>query len=352
MMKKLFLILTLIVLCLAGPTTPALAKGLQDDKVVAGGEYTLTDGDTLNGNLVVLGGSVVLEEGSLVDGSVVIVGGSSELAGEVAGDVVVFGGSVNLLETVVIEGDLVRSGGSIDAEEGYEVQGNETQSIPDSSAFPFIADNPAEVPTPTPVTAVQDGVEGLLRELLRIMWAFISAFMLALFAGLLAMVVVALMPEPLTRVTAAMTQAPVVSGGLGLLTLIAVPVLAVLVMVITLFCFTPVSFVAMLVYVVAIFLGWLALGALLGERIVGAFKSQTISPVLAAGIGTFLLTWFVNLFNVWPGVGEFFGSITSVLLAAFGLGAVVLTRFGLRPYLANVAPASVQPAPPPPAAEA
>lgn len=355
MMKKLFLVFSLIFLLLAGPTSVASAKALSDDKVIAGGEYTLADGETLEGNLVILGGSVTLEENSMVTGSVVIVGGSSELGGEVEGDVVVFGGSVTLLETVVIQGDLVRSGGSIDAEEGYEVQGNETQSIPDGTAFPFVDDNAEVVPPSTPANVVRSGVEGLVSELMRVLLAAISALSLAIFAGLLAMLVVALMPEPVERVTAAITQAPILSGGLGLLTLIAVPVLAVLVMVLTLFCFTPVSFVAMLMYVVAIFLGWLALGALLGERLMRAARSQTISPVLAAGLGTFLITLLVNLFNaspLLPELGSFFGSVVSALLAAIGLGAVVLTRFGLRPYFPGLAaPAPVQPAPPPPAAE-
>lgn len=349
-MKKLFLVLTLTLLLLAGQTSATSATPLGDDEVVAGGEYTLADGETLDGNLVVLGGSVTLEEGSTVNGSVVIVGGNSELGGEVEGDTVVFGGNVSLLETVVIQGDLVRSGGSIEAEEGYEVRGNETQSIPNPPVLPF--DNNSEFSAPeVPANPIQDGIEGTLNALLRLMWSFISAFTLAVFASLLAMLVMALMPEPLARVTAAMTQAPILSAGMGLLTLIAVPVLAGVVALVTLLCLSPLSLIAMLVYMVAIFLGWLALGSLLGERIMGAFRSRTISPVLAAGLGTFLLTWFVNLFNIWPGIGEFFGSITSLLLAAFGLGAVALTRFGLRPYLPTVM-APAQPAPPPPAAEA
>jgi len=295
---------------------------------------------------VVLGGSVTLEEGSTVAGSVVIVGGASELGGEIKGDMVVFGGDVHLLETVVIQGDLVRSGGSIEAEEGYEVQGNETQSIPNPSIIPF--DNNSEFSAPeVPANPVQDGIEGVFRSILRLLWGFVSAFTLAVFAGLLAMLVMALMPEPLARVTAAMAQAPILSAGLGLLTLIAVPVLAGVVALITLLCFSPLSLIALLIYLVAIFLGWLALGSLVGERIMSAFRSRTFSPVLAAGLGTFLLTWFVNLFSIWPGIGEFFGGLTSLLLAAFGLGAVALTRFGMRPYL----PTTVLPSPPP-AAEA
>ncbi len=34
----------------------------QDDKVVFGGTYVLSDGETLTGNLVILGGAVTLEQ--------------------------------------------------------------------------------------------------------------------------------------------------------------------------------------------------------------------------------------------------------------------------------------------------
>lgn len=350
MMKKLFLVLTLTLLLLAGQTSAASAKTLMDDEVVAGGDYTLAEDETLNGNLVVLGGSVTLEEGSTVNGSVVIVGGSSELGGEVKEDVVVFGGSVALLETVVIQGDLVRSGGSIEAEAGYEVQGNETQSIPNPPVLPF--DNNSEFSAPeVPANPVQDGIEGMVNAILSLVLGVISAFTLAVVAGVLAMFVAMLMPEPLGRVTAAMTQAPVLSAGMGLLTLVAVPMLAGLVALITLFCLSPFSLVALFIYVMAIFFGWVALGALMGEKLMGAVNNGTFSPVLAAGLGAFLLTLLINLLSVIPGIGGFFSSLTAFLLAALGLGAVVLTRFGLRPYLSGVA-APVQPAPPPPAAEA
>ncbi|MBL8057972.1 MAG: polymer-forming cytoskeletal protein [Anaerolineales bacterium] len=313
-----------------GAVGVAHAATLAEDKVVVGDNFTLSAGDEIDGNLIVLGGNVTVEDGARVTGNLVVFGGNVSLAGEVGEDLVVFGGNAELLGTAVVEGQLVTSGGSISRAEGSEVKGGETQSV--GPSFPW---RPVVV-TPTP---------GPLDVLIDFIWGGVRTVALAVVISLLAVLVALLLPEPTARVSAALAGAPVAAGGVGLLTLIAVPVLSVL-MAITL-CLIPFSFLALMAYTVALLFGWLALGALLGERLAGALRWQALSPVLAAGLGAGLITLVVGGIGLLPVFGGLLSGLTQTVLLSLGLGAVTLTRFGARPYL-TAAPLS--PAAPPPSA--
>jgi hypothetical protein len=325
-MKKLLVVFTLlsglIFATLFIGVAPALAAPFNPDEVVTGDDYTLEAGETLNGNLVVIGGTAIVEEGAVVTGQLVIFGGSATLSGTVEEDVVVFGGSLELTATAVVEGNLVRSGGSVRGEEGYEVRGSESQGF---------ATPPLNIPTPVRPFA-EDSVWWPVRGLFNFIWQSMVALTTAIAAGLLALVIVLLLPEQTRRVSAAMLTAPILSGGVGLLTLIAVPALAVVLALATLLCFSPFSLLAMLIYGIALFFGWIAVGALLGERLAASTRWQNASPAVAAAAGAFLLTLVVSGLSVLPG-GEFLSSLMGLVVAAVGLGAVTLTRFGTQAYL-------------------
>ena len=81
-MKKRFQLAFLLVLllALALPGT-AYARGLFEDKVVFGGNFTLESGETLDGALLVFGGTADLESGSTVAKDVVVMGGTVVRAG-------------------------------------------------------------------------------------------------------------------------------------------------------------------------------------------------------------------------------------------------------------------------------
>ncbi|MCC6190545.1 MAG: hypothetical protein IT318_16070, partial [Anaerolineales bacterium] len=127
--------------------------------------------------------------------------------------------------------------------------------------------------------------------------------------------------------------------GLGLLTLVAVPVLLAL-LTLTL-CLIPVAFVGAVVFAAALLLGLIALGQLVGARLASALRLYQITPAVSAALGTGLL-WLVTSA---VGAVACVGWVAWVLLASVGLGAVILTRFGTRPYLGSV---TVPPPPPPP----
>lgn len=323
----------LLLTALFGGASVALAAPFSPDKVVTGDDFTLQSGETLEGNLIVLSGTATVEENAVVTGQLVIFGGSATLSGTIQEDAVVFGGELELTSTAVVEGNLVRSGGSVRGEEGYEVKGTEAQGM---------VAPPLAIPTPAQPLA-EDSAWWPVRGLFNFVWSSLLALTTAIAAGLLALVVVLLLPEQTQRVSAAMLTAPVLSGGVGLLTLIAVPFLAVVLALVTLLCFSPFSLLAMLVYGIALFFGWIAVGALLGERLAASTRWQNVGPAIAAALGTFLLTLVTSGLSVLPG-GEFFSSLIGAVVAAVGLGAVTLTRFGTQPYLAAQPPTA--PAPP------
>lgn len=334
-MKRFLLTLLLAVSLLFVSAAPAWADDGGGGKVIFGDNFTLKDGETIDGDLVVLGGNVTVEDGATVTGSVVVFGGSVEMAGRVEQDVTVIGGSVRLLETAVVEGALSTAGGSISKADGAQVLGGENEG--------FTIERPRVPAAPSPVNM-----------LLNVMGQTFSAGVLAVVAGVLALALMAFLPAHTTRVSAALTSAPIESGLLGFLTLLALPI--VLVIVTLTICLSPLSLIGGVMYGAALFLGWVALGLALGNRTAQAFKQTTLSPAVWAAGGTFVLTLAVNLLGVmarvgdmlsnyggWPvalvmGCANFFIPLT---LASLGMGAVVITRFGAQPYFKAARPAPV-----------
>ena len=317
-MRKLILVSVLALFAFIVPLTfvgPAYASHCTSAQSVFGDSYTLGKGQTLNSNLVVFGGNATIEEGATVNCSVVVFGGNVEIAGTVDEDATIIGGNVDLRSTAVINGKLSTVGGSISRDEGAQIKGGESQGFDQTWGRPRIY-----LPTPF---RIFDPVFYLVQSVFSVVFSAIAM-------GLLALLVVLFWPDQTARVSAAITTAPGAAGGLGLLTLIAVPVLIV-VTAITL-CLLPFSFVGALIFAAAIIFGWMALGMLVGARLTAALKWHTLSPAVSAGIGTLLFTLAANIIGSVPCVGW----VVPVMLAAIGLGAVTLTRFGTQPYLSSL----------------
>jgi hypothetical protein len=317
--------LAAVVLLLAalGVGRPVYAADCDSDKRVMGGSFVLEEGATLDSNLIVLGGNATLEAGTSVNCSVIVVGGNVDIAGQVAEDVVLFGGTTDLRSTAVIDGELVSIGGTVSREPGAEVRGGESQGFDFTRNrwLPFRTNIPFFEP---------------------VLWWYetvFQTFLAALALGLLALVVVSLWPEPTSRVSAAITTAPMAAGGLGLLTLVAVPVLLVLLTITV--CLIPVAFLGAVVFAAALLFGLIALGQMVGARLTAALRMYHLSPAVSAALGTGLL-WLVTSA---VGAVACVGWVAWVVLASVGLGAVTLTRFGTRPYFASLAP-TPPPAPP------
>ncbi len=326
-MMKYLAIIFILAIALATPSA-ALARGLSADRVVFGDNFTLKSGETQDGNLVVFGGNVVLEQNSTVTGDVVIMGGNLDSSGTVKGSVVGLGGLVSLEDTAVVEGNVTMIGAELVRAQGARIEGQVMNNPNGPLTFTF----PGGVQVPRFDVRFSPFLNA-------------TAFILKIFLwAALAVLLVLFLPEHTRRVThTAMTQ-PLVAGGLGLLTVVALPVL-VLALAITILLI-PVSLVVVALAGLAWMFGLTALGLEVGDRLAQLFK-QEWAPAVEAGAGTFVLVLVLNgIREVVPCVGW----VAPVLAGMVGLGAVLLTRFGLQTYppAASSLTLTVPPETPPP----
>jgi hypothetical protein len=316
------LVVTLIILA-AFPLTVFAAP---PEDVVIGNSYTLQDGQTLNNDLFVLGGNVNLMAGSTVIGNVIILGGSAQAAGTINGNLVVLGGTLNLAATFILNGDLTTAGGSINRATGATING---QIFSNANVPSFVFPTGIQIPTFTnrfsPLMRIGGYIVGL------ILWA------------LVAMLVGMFLATPLSRTSQTELSQPLLSGGLGLFTIVIVPIILVL-LAITI-CLSPIAFVGAVALIVAWAYGLIALGMEIGKRI-SAAVNHTWHPAIAAGVGTLVLMAILNgLESFVPCVGW----IPLFLAGIVGLGAVLLTQFGHKnyPQPVNLPPAGTDEALPP-----
>ncbi len=333
-MKKYakYAILFLLVLTVFWPS-PAYAKDLFDDKVVFGGTYTLESGQSLDGDLVIFGGAVTTEVDSTVNGDIVLIGGVAEVGGTVNGSLIGIGGAVQLREAAVVNGDLVTIGATLSREEGARINGD----VVNGMGFPFVFGVPSgpmteipeipeipgipEVPA-IPVIPHTPGIGFSFNPLLDIFWFFFRTFMFAL----LAVLVVIFFDKPTARVAKAAIDQPLITGGAGFLTAILTP-MALIALTLTIILI-PVTLLTVLVLIVAWLFGWIAVGLEVGRRIAQLFNAEW-APAVSAGVGTFIL------FLVLGGFAELIlcvGWLPQFLVGLWGLGAVIMTRFGTQDY--------------------
>jgi hypothetical protein len=326
---KIRIVLLFVVLATLALPGVALAKGLRDDRVVAGGSFTLESGETQDGNLVVLGGLVALEDGSQVNGDVVLLGGTLDIDGTVTGNVVGVGGIVTLEPNAVVEGDVTTAAASLVREEGSQVEG---QVITGLTGGPFMrGPGSIEVPQVPQVDVRFPPVWGGL-------WFLFRTFLWAA----LAVLIVMFLPTQVERTAETIVRQPALSGAVGLLTAVVAPLLLVAIALTILLI--PVSLIGVLVLAVAWFVGRIALGFEIGRRI-AVMMNQDWPLAVAAGIGTFILTLVVD------GIGQIIpcvGWLVPALVGVVGLGAIFLTRFGTQSYPPDGAARPVYPTPPPP----
>jgi hypothetical protein len=302
----IFLVLASLLFMAGCATIPSF-----DDGLVIGNNYRLASGQTLNHDLTVIGGNATLEQDSTVNGDVAVMGGTLRIDGRVNGDVSVMGGSVRLDDNAVVRGSLNQLGGSIDQSQSARVEGQN-----DFNNRPF---GSTTMRTP-PVNVNFDPITGPMLAFFRALALAALAVLLQLFA-----------PIPMQRVGQTAQNVPLISGGVGLLTVLVGPALLVIVAITIILL--PVSLLGLLLLGVAVVFGWLALGLITGQHLARLFK-QTWSDPINAGVGTLALSLVASMANlIWC-----VGWLATLLISAIGLGAVILTRFGTRSYTLAPAP--------------
>jgi hypothetical protein len=315
-MKKLtrILILALLISAILIPTT-ASASGFGDDKVVFGGNFTLHEGETLNGDLVVFGGNVILEASSTVNGDTVVLGGNVTSNGTINGNLVALGGIVKLHNEARVIGDLTILGSSFEQASGAYISGN----IITEENVPFDFNLPSGI--------------GLLngefptfqvREM-----PFVSAswffFQVLIWTGLAILIALFLQNQAAVINRAAFGQ-PVMSFVVGLgIVFIAPLVLIALILTILL---SPLSLLGIFALLATWVVGLVSLSIEIGKKLAQALDQSWSAPIMA-GVGMFILSL---LFNGFQHIVPCVGFLPKFVLGLWVMGAVILTRFGSREY--------------------
>ena len=329
------------------PASPALAEGNPpDDGITVWGEdYTVHEGEHLDGDLVVFGGSAFLELDSRVEGSVIVWNGDADVDGTIESDLVVTNGDITLGDDARIEGNVVCSWNcDIEQAEGARVEGTVIDGVsPPMLDFRFLPDfrfeRDRDFRMPFPVNGWAAAPGAVLRWAFRLIRGVASILVIAVVAGLVALI----WPGQTARIGRTVAEAPGPTFGIGLLAALAA-VAAIIVLAITI-CLVPTAILIALALGIAGLFGWIAVGALLGERLLETFNAREVAPMWAAGLGTLVISLVSAGLGLVPCLG-ILGAIATLVLGCMGLGAVVLTRFGTTRY-APSRPTPSQPVPEP-----
>jgi hypothetical protein len=319
------LLITPITVLAQTPTTEP-TKTISGDQVVIANTYRLESGDELMGNLAVIGGTATLDEGSTMTGDVILIGGTLTVDGTVNGDFIAIGGAVNIEDTADINGNISLVGATIKKSPLAEINGEITEQSP--KFFDFNLSDPKAFNFPFTAKT------SLLTKMLQASLQALAMAALAVILGLL-------LPNQIKRVADTINKEPLVTGGVGLLSVVVAPILLVL-LTITLILI-PVAILSTFLVGLAVLFGWIAIGYEIGERLAVLFKT-TWHPSIAAGIGVLLLGLVTGFATLIPCIGWLIGVIVAIL----GLGAVVISRFGSSKYANKMVQAMTPSAPIPP----
>jgi len=303
--RNFFLALFLLGTIAFTAALPAHAAANQfGDQLCTGNNLTIAAGQTAS-NILAFGCNVTVEKDGLVQGSIADFGGNVTIAGAVQGSIATFGGNVTLAETAVVEGEVASIGGN------YQIS-------PGAVVRRATAPNPLTPPLPSNPPRPFNPFNRFFNFGFDLLGGIVTALA---FAALGALVVI-FAPNATRRVGDAVQAKPLNTVGVGCLTALLLPILAIL-LIITLIGI-PVAFLLGIIAWAAWIFGGIAIGLLAGEKILGAFKVSNILPVVAVILGVIILMLI--------GQVPILGWLVSCVLGLIGLGAVVLTRFGTRVY--------------------
>ena len=324
-MKKWMCVL-LTVLLFVTLAVPVWADDGEGQAVMPGESVVIGPGDEVQGDLTVLGGDLELQAGGRVNGDVAIIGGRATIDGEVDGHLVVLGGKVDLRSNALVRQNLFTLGASVSKAAGATIQGETIEGFRGRSfELPEIRTWPTTAPWQWNEQPALDLLGRFVRFVLNLLGLIVLGVLLVLF-----------LPRQTAVVSQAVTKAGWTSFAVGLLSFL---VLLVLVPLLVIICIgIPVAVLLVMAFVAAALFGWVAIGILVGRRIMDALHASQSQPVLEIIIGIGVLT----LLSEVPCLGWFLGAIAG----AVGVGAVLLTRFGTVHYAPQAAVTNL-PAPPP-----
>ena len=254
-------------------------------EIVMQGSHDMTEH---RGALIVGDARVTVPADAEISGPVYVIGGKLRVRGTVAGDVTQISGSLVAEDGATIGGQLQHIGGTEEFAEDAVVA--------ERSTVEFAPTEPGPVATYVPVV--------LTTLLLALAGAWLSRRR----------------PKLLENVGTAAREHSLVSLTVG--GLLSVTFLSVLVFMAFTLVLIPVSLLGLFVGMLTIAYGVVSLGYLVGSRL------DTPRTGLATSVGVVAVVALLQVLEMIPFVGDF----VAVAILVTGLGAVVLTYFGLQRF--------------------
>jgi len=293
--------------------------------VIFGSNITVSSDNPFEGDLVLFGGNVTIEKDAKLDGDLVVIGGNIISDGSLNGDVVVVGGQIKLDETAVVNGDVVLVGGQIQSAEGAKIEGDVFNNIapnidiPNGKIPPIVPGVP-DIPDVPGVPNIPNIVNVSFNPFLEFGRVFGSSLLMAI----LGMRAVLFFQERLDKVSRAVIVQPLMTTSIGLLTIVALVVVSLTIILL------PFAVLSLIPLGFAWLFGVISIGREIGERLGNGLR-QEWTPVLATGVGTFILMFIVGSIqslNDLTWVAGCFTWIVPGIIGLLAIGAVVVTRFG------------------------
>lgn len=276
------------------------ADGLYSLTVITDGQHELTQ--NIQGDVLILGGEVTLRENVFVHGNVHLLLGELTVNGEIIGDVSFMNGDLILGDSARLRGDLNLGGGSFHRSPDSVIEGRVNTGA--GVSLPSVPERETSSDPSFWFRAILNG----------------------LFSGLIAAALVRHFPSAVGRISEAITRHTLASGGMGIL--VGIVGMSLLVTMAYTILLIPVSILMLFLLAAGVFLGWVGLGSELGRLLVQVSK-RPIKPTTAAFIG---MSVFMPAFQLLTSI-PLLGGALGIALASVGLGAVSLTRFGLRRFV-------------------
>lgn len=314
-------ILAVALLLLLALAFPARALAAPPGLLIIGNSYTLESGESLDEDLAIIGGNVTIEEGATVYGNILMLGGTLQVDGKIEGDITAAGGVLELGESAQVDGDVSTAGAALSQAEGAQIEGKVTTETTDTLSKA----SPTGWRRPFLINQVVSPLAFLARVLV---------------VGALAALVMMFFPRPVERVAQALISQPVLSGGMGIVTLLVFPLALVLALITIILI--PIGLLSILGLALLYLFGWIAFGYEVGRRFAEMFHWDWAPPV-HAGVGTLITSLVFGSLGQIPCLGW----LISFVVWNVALGAVLLTRFGTQPYADRGFPTTHNPTLPP-----
>jgi cytoskeletal protein CcmA (bactofilin family)/predicted anti-sigma-YlaC factor YlaD len=279
-------------------------QGRVDGSTAAFGREVDLTGAQLGRNIYAFGQHVTLGPTGVVAANAVVFGQSADIGGSVGRDVVGFGSSVEISGPVA--GNVTAFGETVTILGPARIGGNVVAHVPDESALRVASDATVTGNVSTRIEGPRHGPAA--KKPAATVGGYVVRFAAAFIAGAF---VLWLLPLLRTAHLENGTDA-LISGGVGLLTLVAVPIASIIVAITIIGL--PIAFVAIVLWIAAVYFAKILLAYFLGKTIL-SMRLDGPHFVLALAVGLVLVFILISV--------PFIGGVLSFLFTIVGLGMIV-----------------------------